>query len=212
MIINTYFTFIYNFLLTRITKNIACTSNNIVPLFTRNCYSNPLFVSDFQKLEREARICRKLQHPNIGKFHAFYRCDGGRRFDTLIRNISFLLRIRSIVSIFPWCVNVKMAYDMFGGRVDKLINKVFRYKYPAVSNPDVLNHLGNRPFFCIIFFQFRHCHLFISYVDTLHAISLSHLSFFILFSFSDGCLNAFVIDFSDYCRCLYVMVLLLACM
>lgn len=24
--------------------------------------------SDFQKLEREARICRKLQHPNIGKF------------------------------------------------------------------------------------------------------------------------------------------------
>ena len=25
-----------------------------------------LFI-DFQKLEREARICRKLQHPNIGK-------------------------------------------------------------------------------------------------------------------------------------------------
>ena len=24
--------------------------------------------SDFQKLEREARICRKLQHPNIGNF------------------------------------------------------------------------------------------------------------------------------------------------
>ena len=23
--------------------------------------------ADFQKLEREARICRKLQHPNIGK-------------------------------------------------------------------------------------------------------------------------------------------------
>lgn len=27
-----------------------------------------MFFSDFQKLEREARICRKLQHPNIGKF------------------------------------------------------------------------------------------------------------------------------------------------
>lgn len=27
------------------------------------------FVSDFQKLEREARICRKLQHPNIGKLN-----------------------------------------------------------------------------------------------------------------------------------------------
>ena len=26
-----------------------------------NCFA------DFQKLEREARICRKLQHPNIGK-------------------------------------------------------------------------------------------------------------------------------------------------
>ena len=25
-------------------------------------------VSDFQKLEREARICRKLQHPNIGEY------------------------------------------------------------------------------------------------------------------------------------------------
>lgn len=25
------------------------------------------FFSDFQKLEREARICRKLQHPNIGE-------------------------------------------------------------------------------------------------------------------------------------------------
>lgn len=25
------------------------------------------FITDFQKLEREARICRKLQHPNIGK-------------------------------------------------------------------------------------------------------------------------------------------------
>ena len=24
--------------------------------------------SDFQKLEREARICRKLQHPNIGEY------------------------------------------------------------------------------------------------------------------------------------------------
>lgn len=24
-------------------------------------------IADFQKLEREARICRKLQHPNIGK-------------------------------------------------------------------------------------------------------------------------------------------------
>jgi calcium/calmodulin-dependent protein kinase (CaM kinase) II len=23
-------------------------------------------IADFQKLEREARICRKLQHPNIG--------------------------------------------------------------------------------------------------------------------------------------------------
>lgn len=26
-----------------------------------------IYFSDFQKLEREARICRKLQHPNIGK-------------------------------------------------------------------------------------------------------------------------------------------------
>ncbi|XP_041485701.1 calcium/calmodulin-dependent protein kinase type II-like [Lytechinus variegatus] len=26
-----------------------------------------LSTRDFQKLEREARICRKLQHPNIGK-------------------------------------------------------------------------------------------------------------------------------------------------
>lgn len=25
------------------------------------------FLLDFQKLEREARICRKLQHPNIGE-------------------------------------------------------------------------------------------------------------------------------------------------
>lgn len=25
--------------------------------------------ADFQKLEREARICRKLQHPNIGKIN-----------------------------------------------------------------------------------------------------------------------------------------------
>ena len=25
------------------------------------------FFSDFQKLEREARICRNLHHPNIGK-------------------------------------------------------------------------------------------------------------------------------------------------
>jgi len=27
--------------------------------------------TDFQKLEREARICRKLQHPNIGEFLSF---------------------------------------------------------------------------------------------------------------------------------------------
>ena len=26
-------------------------------------------VSDFQKLEREARICRKMQHPNIVRLH-----------------------------------------------------------------------------------------------------------------------------------------------
>ena len=29
--------------------------------------SNMRLFPDFQKLEREARICRKLQHPNIGK-------------------------------------------------------------------------------------------------------------------------------------------------
>ena len=28
---------------------------------------NPIL--DFQKLEREARICRKLQHPNIVRLH-----------------------------------------------------------------------------------------------------------------------------------------------
>lgn len=32
-------------------------------MFNQVC---PLII-DFQKLEREARICRKLQHPNIGK-------------------------------------------------------------------------------------------------------------------------------------------------
>jgi len=38
--------------------------------FNSNCLSpvsTPSSLSDFQKLEREARICRKLQHPNIGK-------------------------------------------------------------------------------------------------------------------------------------------------
>ena len=29
-------------------------------------------LADFQKLEREARICRKLQHPNIGKKKNLY--------------------------------------------------------------------------------------------------------------------------------------------
>lgn len=28
-----------------------------------------LYLTDFQKLEREARICRKLQHPNIVRLH-----------------------------------------------------------------------------------------------------------------------------------------------
>ena len=27
------------------------------------------YFSDFQKLEREARICRKMQHPNIVRLH-----------------------------------------------------------------------------------------------------------------------------------------------
>ena len=31
-----------------------------------------MLLADFQKLEREARICRKLQHPNIGE------CQGSR--------------------------------------------------------------------------------------------------------------------------------------
>ena len=36
---------------------------------TRQTLQLKLFpLLDFQKLEREARICRKLQHPNIGKF------------------------------------------------------------------------------------------------------------------------------------------------
>lgn len=30
-----------------------------------------LSARDFQKLEREARICRKLQHPNIGIYFLF---------------------------------------------------------------------------------------------------------------------------------------------
>lgn len=33
--------------------------------------NNFFYLSDFQKLEREARICRKLQHPNIGEFFIF---------------------------------------------------------------------------------------------------------------------------------------------
>lgn len=50
-----------------------------------------LYCADFQKLEREARICRKLQHPNIGKsilfLSTFYaNCD---RFN---RNILKMVR------------------------------------------------------------------------------------------------------------------------
>ncbi|XP_030835146.1 calcium/calmodulin-dependent protein kinase type II isoform X2 [Strongylocentrotus purpuratus] len=33
-----------------------------------------LSTRDFQKLEREARICRKLQHPNIGKSVCLFVC------------------------------------------------------------------------------------------------------------------------------------------
>lgn len=39
--------------------------------FNRSLSFSLLCFSDFQKLEREARICRKLQHPNIGEYSSF---------------------------------------------------------------------------------------------------------------------------------------------
>ena len=39
------------------------------PTFTKPLSTISMFVSDFQKLEREARICRNLQHPNIVRLH-----------------------------------------------------------------------------------------------------------------------------------------------
>jgi hypothetical protein len=43
-------------------KQNGCNNSNLFLFFLSNNFS------DFQKLEREARICRKLQHPNIGEF------------------------------------------------------------------------------------------------------------------------------------------------
>jgi hypothetical protein len=43
-------------------KNFSCTKLIRLCLFS---------FADFQKLEREARICRKLQHPNIGQWIGF---------------------------------------------------------------------------------------------------------------------------------------------
>lgn len=40
--------------------------NSICNYFNINDFN---FNLDFQKLEREARICRKLQHPNIVRLH-----------------------------------------------------------------------------------------------------------------------------------------------
>lgn len=43
----------------------------IIPrsLFTRAQSCNHSMFLDFQKLEREARICRRLKHPNIVRLH-----------------------------------------------------------------------------------------------------------------------------------------------
>lgn len=41
-------------------------------LFNLPILTNMLFILDFQKLEREARICRKLHHPNIGMMINIY--------------------------------------------------------------------------------------------------------------------------------------------
>lgn len=44
---------------------------NLLNFFIKKNIIHFVIKIDFQKLEREARICRKLNHPNIGKFFEF---------------------------------------------------------------------------------------------------------------------------------------------
>lgn len=48
-----------------------------------------VFIADHQKLEREARICRLLKHPNIGKFSCTYEC--GSSFCDSAANVATLM-------------------------------------------------------------------------------------------------------------------------
>ena len=41
----------------------------VTPRGTHHALPHLIMFSDFQKLEREARICRKMQHPNIVRLH-----------------------------------------------------------------------------------------------------------------------------------------------
>lgn len=61
------------------------TVNLIVWPYYRSLFRGLFWLSDHQKLEREARICRLLKHPNIGKDMSFYFCSSFTNKTTYIK-------------------------------------------------------------------------------------------------------------------------------
>lgn len=77
--------------------------------FNRSLSFSLLCFSDFQKLEREARICRKLQHPNIGEYSSFLIPWGV--IWVVKRNNTISLRESKLDKITSW--NISFFYISF---------------------------------------------------------------------------------------------------
>lgn len=84
-----------------------------------------------------------------------------------------------------------------------------------MSNPDVLNHLGNRPFLALFFFFSSNIVIFSwRSFDTLHAFIIKHLTFFFTPFFDCFCKQLFYfwllldVVFLSACKCPTVIMLL----
>uniref|UniRef100_A0A0K2VG97 Protein kinase domain-containing protein n=1 Tax=Lepeophtheirus salmonis TaxID=72036 RepID=A0A0K2VG97_LEPSM len=66
-----------------------------------------LSARDFQKLEREARICRKLQHPNIVRLHDSIQEEN---YHYLVFDLNVLLYYFDPGMSFPWKDSTLLPY------------------------------------------------------------------------------------------------------
>ena len=84
--------------------------------------------TDFQKLEREARICRYCQHPNIGKNAT---------------HIRWCLELKSESKIFSWKLSSKVSAESWVTKISSRASRAERFEFFKLDHQKQNKNLTN---------------------------------------------------------------------